>query len=293
VGAGDAQLASRFGDDRNAFFLPVTCVSCNDHRNGFNPFIIVAQQQNELITQNFCRALRDARKKRGESQAEFARFLGIQAQQTYQRYETGQTIPDGLTLHEIATRIGVTVDYLLTGKESALMLRAQPTVLAEEPGTYGAPKFRLVPVLSWARAGHLGEYEELPAEWAEKYATSCPDPKAFAVRLEGDSMEPLYKEGDVVVLMPSFRPYSESLVVAKLKSGDVMFKLMSFLDGSGERMRLTSYNQNVPPRDVTVEDLDRIWPVYGFTRIVWNHQRWQAESIERLENLHEGQPEHI
>lgn len=66
----------------------------------------------ENISQKFSEGLKRARGDR--SQAEFARFLGIEHQATYQRYEAGR-VPDGEVLHQIATRIGVTMEHLLTG----------------------------------------------------------------------------------------------------------------------------------------------------------------------------------
>lgn len=187
----------------------------------------------------------------------------------------------------MSQKLGVTIDFLITGKESGLRM-----VAGEEPGKYGEPKFRLVPIISWARAGQSGDYEELPEDWQESTRTDCPDPKAFALKIEGDSMEPVHKEGDVVIVMPSFKPYPESLVVARFKNGDVAFKLMSFLDADGERMRLTSFNPTYPPRDLTTTDLAWIYPVYGFNRVTWNSQRWKAQFQARLENgEQQSQPE--
>jgi len=47
------------------------------------------------------------------SQAEFSRFLGIPNQVTYHRYENGR-VPRAAVLQQIASRIGITVDELLT-----------------------------------------------------------------------------------------------------------------------------------------------------------------------------------
>jgi transcriptional regulator with XRE-family HTH domain len=47
------------------------------------------------------------------SQAEFARFVGIPSQQTYQRYEDGKTMPNAEMLHRIASACDVSVDWLI------------------------------------------------------------------------------------------------------------------------------------------------------------------------------------
>ncbi len=46
------------------------------------------------------------------SQAEFAKFIGVPNQATYQRYEAGR-IPRPPVLHQIAIRLGIEVDELL------------------------------------------------------------------------------------------------------------------------------------------------------------------------------------
>lgn len=70
----------------------------------------MSQHRNTTLQQLFALRLKTARG--NLSQAEFARFLGIKHQQTYQRYEGGQ-IPSGDILHQIAFRLGVKLDDLL------------------------------------------------------------------------------------------------------------------------------------------------------------------------------------
>ncbi len=87
------------------------------------------QHLNRSLSKSFSDALSKARGDR--SQAEFARMLGIANQQTYQRYEAG-LVPGGIVLYHIATRLGVTVDQLLTGgkvHEGAKALASEKAVL--------------------------------------------------------------------------------------------------------------------------------------------------------------------
>ena len=72
---------------------------------------IVSQHTKDTLSAAFAESLLSARGDR--SQAEFARYLGIANQQTYQRYEQG-LVPSGKVLHSIASKIGVTIDALLT-----------------------------------------------------------------------------------------------------------------------------------------------------------------------------------
>lgn len=76
---------------------------------------------------------------------------------------------------------------------------------------------RLVPIINKVAAGYPAEFNDLdyPVGVADDYVR-CPDlhdPNAFAVRVVGDSMEPKFEEGDIVVFSPS----------AEVKNGDDCF----------------------------------------------------------------------
>ena len=66
---------------------------------------------------------------------------------------------------------------------------------------------RLVPVINKVTAGYPGDFNDLdyPVGVADDYVR-CPDlhdPNAFAVRVVGDSMEPKFRQGDIVVFSPA------------------------------------------------------------------------------------------
>jgi len=66
---------------------------------------------------------------------------------------------------------------------------------------------RLVPVINKVSAGYPTDFNDLdyPVGIADDYVR-CPDmhdPNAFAVRVVGDSMEPKFREGDIVIFSPA------------------------------------------------------------------------------------------
>ncbi len=66
---------------------------------------------------------------------------------------------------------------------------------------------RLVPVINKVAAGYPSDFNDLdyPVGVADDYVR-CPDlhdPNTFAVRVVGDSMEPKFREGDIVVFSPA------------------------------------------------------------------------------------------
>jgi phage repressor protein C with HTH and peptisase S24 domain len=76
---------------------------------------------------------------------------------------------------------------------------------------------RLVPIINKVAAGYPTDFNDLdyPAGIADDYVR-CPDvhdPNAFAVRVVGDSMEPRFQEGDIVIFSPA----------AEVRNGDDCF----------------------------------------------------------------------
>ncbi len=66
---------------------------------------------------------------------------------------------------------------------------------------------RLVPIINKVAAGYPAEFNDLdyPVGIADDYVR-CPDlhdPNAFAVRVVGDSMEPKFCQGDIVIVSPA------------------------------------------------------------------------------------------
>jgi transcriptional regulator with XRE-family HTH domain len=93
----------------------------------------MSQHQNDVLVKNFSAFLRRARGYR--SQAEMARLLGLKNQQTYQRYEEGR-VPKGQVLHQLANKLGVTVDQMLQNPPDAQTVLAVQETLA--PGSVPA-----------------------------------------------------------------------------------------------------------------------------------------------------------
>ena len=84
-------------------------------------------------------------------------------------------------------------------------LKMKPDKAVLSPG-------RLVPVINKISAGYPTDFNDLdyPVGIADDYVR-CPnlhDPNAFAVRVVGDSMEPKFIEGDIVVFSPAAEVYS-------------------------------------------------------------------------------------
>lgn len=121
------------------------------------------------------------------------------------------------------------------------------------------PLARQIPVINQVAAGYPSEFTDLdyPASVADEYI-ACPDvndPDAFAARVVGDSMEPEYSEGEIVVFSPALpTPAGCDCFVRLVRDNEVTFKRIYF-DDEGDTIRLQPLNSAYPPRPVHREDV--------------------------------------
>ena len=107
-----------------------------------------------------------------------------------------------------------------------------------------------VPVINKVAAGYPAEFDDLgyPVGFADDYVR-CPDihdPNAFAVRVVGDSMEPKFGEGDIVVFSPSTDVQSgDDCFVRFSMPHETTFKRV-FFEAEG-RIRLQPRNTDYAP----------------------------------------------
>jgi SOS-response transcriptional repressor LexA len=182
----------------------------------------------------------------------------------------------GLTQSEFAEKLGVSRQHLSKLENSPGPLSPKlARRLWEECRSLGATNgrplsgIRAIPVRSWAQAGIGVDFEELPLDWQRQIPTDCPDDRAVAVEIQGDSMDPKFLHGDIAVLMPSHQPRNGSLVVARLEEG-VVFKVFTMRDHQSIRMCFfTSYNAVFQPIEVPESKVVWNFPVYQIVRQVW------------------------
>ena len=198
--------------------------------------------------------LRNARTRLGLTQQGLAALTGFSLS-AIGNWESRQNIPSPTKLGVLASRLGVSIDYLLGHEDAAA-------------GRPAGLEIRQVPIVSWAQAGDLVAYSDLDAAWHEFTATTCRDENCFAVTVSGDSMEPKYSAGDIAIVMPNVEPRNGCLVVCKLKNEGVFFKLFHQSSDS-KKFRLSSYNPVYPVMECRRDDFVWIYPVYQVTKNVW------------------------
>jgi repressor LexA len=121
---------------------------------------------------------------------------------------------------------------------------------------------RLVPIINKVAAGYPTDFNDLdyPVGIADDYVR-CPDlhdPNAFAVRVVGDSMEPRFREGDIVVFSPAVEVHNgDDCFVRFTQPHETTFKRIFF--EKDNMVRLQPRNERYSP---TVVDGHRIDGIY-------------------------------
>ncbi|HJO74575.1 MAG TPA: helix-turn-helix transcriptional regulator [Rhodospirillales bacterium] len=130
----------------------------------------------------------------------------------------------------------------------------------------GAGIYRNIPLIGFAQAGAQGFFDDAgyPAggSWDEIPFPGLGDPQAYALEITGDSMEPVFRDGDTVIVSPQANIRRGDRVVAKTKSGEVMVKLLQ--RQSVHKIELKSLNPDHEDRSLDVEDVEWI------ARVVWS-----------------------
>lgn len=128
--------------------------------------------------------------------------------------------------------------------------------------------YQNIPVIGFAQAGTAGYFDDAGypsgGSWDEIPFLNVGDPHAYALEISGDSMEPVYRDGDVIIVSPGADIRRGDRVVLKTREGEVMAKALR--RRTAYKYELSSLNTEHPDRWLAAEDVDWI------ARIVWASQ---------------------
>jgi phage repressor protein C with HTH and peptisase S24 domain len=130
------------------------------------------------------------------------------------------------------------------------------------------PITQAVPLIGFAEAGARGYFDDggfpVGKGWDEIPFPSVNDEHAYALEVSGNSMEPAYRKGDVIVVSPAAPTRRGDRVVVKTKDGEVMVKQLA--RKTAKTIELHSLNPDHPARTLSMPDV--LW----VARIVWASQ---------------------
>ena len=134
----------------------------------------------------------------------------------------------------------------------------------------GAPRVqvRLVPLVGMAQAGSRGFFDDAGfpagAGWDEIPFPDLADEHAYALEIAGDSMLPVYRDGDRIVVSPAANIRRGDRVVLKTTGGEVMAKLLA--RKTAQRLELKSLNPAYDDRTFALSEIAFVH------RIIWASQ---------------------
>jgi phage repressor protein C with HTH and peptisase S24 domain len=127
---------------------------------------------------------------------------------------------------------------------------------------------RRIPLIGMAQAGGNGFFDDggYPAGggWDEVSIPEVGDPHAYALEISGESMEPVFRDGDMVVVSPSAPIRRGDRVVVRTARGEAMAKQL--VRQSARRIELRSFNPEHP--DYVFDLKEVAW----MHRIIWASQ---------------------
>jgi phage repressor protein C with HTH and peptisase S24 domain len=127
-----------------------------------------------------------------------------------------------------------------------------------------------IPLLGFAQAGSGGFFDDggFPAgqgwDVVDFPAQPSERPGVYALEVQGDSMLPLYRDGDILIVEPGAQIRRGDRVVVRSREGEVMAKVLN--RQTPKSVELISINPDHPNRSFDVSEIDWI------ARIIWASQ---------------------
>jgi phage repressor protein C with HTH and peptisase S24 domain len=146
----------------------------------------------------------------------------------------------------------------------------QPYVAGGMPDGVFPPQRGSIPLLGFAQAGAGGFFDDggFPAGqgWDVVDFPTAPAnrPGVYALEVQGDSMMPLYRDGDILIVEPGAQVRRGDRVVVKTREGEVMAKVLHRQTPRG--VELLSLNPEHRNRMLETSEID--W----MARIIWASQ---------------------
>ncbi|RCS24693.1 helix-turn-helix transcriptional regulator [Phyllobacterium salinisoli] len=127
---------------------------------------------------------------------------------------------------------------------------------------------RSIPLLGLAQAGVGGFFDDggfpVGQGWDVVEFPSAPTDATYALEVSGDSMLPLYRDGDTLIVAPGASIRRGDRVVLKTREGEVMAKILH--RQTLRTVELLSMNPEHPNRSFDISEVEWI------ARIIWASQ---------------------
>ena len=200
----------------------------------------------------FSERLNEALEYRNMTAAELARALNV-ADATISNYKKGIYAPKQRRTEEISRILNVSVNWLLGADVPMRPLGLVYPTITDDVVTF--------PVIGEIAAGYdeiavedwSGETVEVPKSYLRGRERS----EFFVLSVHGDSMYPLYQDGDKVLILRQSTLNRSGDVGAIVYDGEcATLKKIEYVQGE-DWLKLIPINPNYPPREITGSDLEQ------------------------------------
>lgn len=213
---------------------------------------------------NYGDRIRQLRNAAGYSQSALAKLVGV-SKSSINMYERGEREPGYETTEALADIFDVNLEYLLGRSDNpGRILNTMPApTTTEDTVTFAvigevAAGYEHIMVEDWE-----GDKIEIPTS----YLHGRPRSEYFCLRVIGDSMYPLYLDGDrVLVLKTDTLKRSGDIGLIRYNNDMATLKKVEFAVGE-DWMRLVPLNPEYAPRTIKGSDLERC-SVIGVPKLI-------------------------
>ena len=194
----------------------------------------------------FSDKLKSLRKKYGYTQEQLADKLGV-AKSTISMYENGNREPDFEMLEAIADVFNVSLGDLVDGAR-----RLNTPTVSDDYVTF--------PVIGEIAAGYdniaLEDWSGDTADVPRRYLRGRSQSDFIVLRVKGDSMYPIYHDGDIVLVLKQPTLNNSGEIGAVIYDDEcVTLKKIEYVYGE-DWMRLIPLNPEYKPKTITGEALE-------------------------------------
>ena len=125
-----------------------------------------------------------------------------------------------------------------------------------------------IPVIGFAQAGNQGFFDDagypVGGSWEDITFPALHDPTAYGLRISGDSMAPVFRDGDLIIVSPASNIRPHDRVVVKTVEGEVLAKELVRRGALG--VELKSFNPAYEDRFIPADQIDWV------ARVLWCSQ---------------------
>jgi phage repressor protein C with HTH and peptisase S24 domain len=175
-------------------------------------------------------------------------------------------MPDGRARWPSTESVAKVLDATGASLEAFTSLVSGARALASNGAS--RPTARRIPLIGFAQAGGDGFFDDggypVGGGWDEVTLPEIGDPNAYGLEVSGDSMEPVFRDGDMVIVSPAAPIRRGDRVVVRTTGGEVMVKELK--RRTGKVLELASLNPEHPDRMLDAEEVTWI------ARVVWASQ---------------------